>query len=146
MDRHSKYALVATALFCGGVALEVARLLLNAPWPGFSTWISHLVSGAFGSLWALTAVSLWFRHDSIVAARMAWFGSFIAPFVMFLHGLVTHMGGSRFGLGYVLVAALLGLALTRVWDRGERLSTPADAPDHAARSTPGSPDAMGYGV
>jgi hypothetical protein len=146
MDRHSKYALLATALLCGGVALELARLILNAPWPGFSAWISHLVSGAFGTLWALTAVSLWYRHDSIAAARMAWVGSFFAPFVMFLHGLVTYSGGSRLGLGYVLVAALLGLTLTRVWDRGERLSTPAGASDHTAHGTPGSPDAMGYGV
>jgi hypothetical protein len=149
MDRHSKYTLIATCLLSGGAAIETCRLLLNAPWPGFSALISHLVSGAFGTLWGVTAVSLWFRRDSIVAGRVAWVGSFVAPFVMFLHAAVTHMGGSSIGIVYAMVAALLALSLKRVWDRGERLSTTAGTYHRAmdrVRSSPAGQYAIRHGV
>jgi hypothetical protein len=134
MKRHRKYAALAAMLLAVGVATETSRLVLHAPWPGFATWISNLVSVTFGSLWALTALMLLGRNRSRPVAHVAWSCTFVAPLVMLAHGIVTHVAGSSIGVGYVVIAVLLAACLKGAWDRGAQFSSRPDAASAHARS------------
>lgn len=119
MTHHhsSKYQWAALALLGVGVVAELTRVVFNAPWGRFEPLLSHMESGLVAGVFALAAVSLPLRERSAGWARIAWFFSFLAPFTMFAHGVLTlALSHSELGAIYGVAAPILVLLLKRVWD------------------------------
>lgn len=129
VSRHDSYASLAVVLLAIGVAAEAFRLLVpGGTWPGYSPLLSRAVSATFIGAWSVHAVALLARRRHRVFASSAWVLSVLSPFFMVAHAAITRIGGSYLGLAYVPLAAALGFALKRTFDRGARTELPTRNP------------------
>ena len=127
-SRHGRYAYAAAILLGVGALHEAFRLVPGQTWPGFAPGVSRAASLGLILLWTATAVAILLRYRHRVFASAAFTLSVLSPLFMVSHGAITRVGGSLVGLLYLPLAALLGLALKRMLDRGERLRLPTEYP------------------
>jgi len=119
MTHHdsNKYQWAALALLGVGVVAELARVVFGAPWGRLEPILCHLESGLVAGVFALAALSLPLRTRSAGWAKTAWFLSFLAPFTMFVHGvLILALAHTDVGAIYGVAAPILVLLLKRTWD------------------------------
>lgn len=119
MTHHnsSNYQWAALALLGVSVVTELARVVFDVPWGRLEPILSHLESGLVAGVFALAALSLPLRTRSAGWAKLSWFLSFLAPFTMFVHGvIILALAQSDFGAIFGVAAPILVLLLKRTWD------------------------------
>ncbi len=117
--RSGPYALLGTSILLAGVAVETTRLVLQAPWGGWSLWFSNTISTLLSIIWTAAIIGLSVRRKHPKLALTAWLLSVAAPFTMTAHGVFTRLGGVHLGLLYVAGGVLVGFCMKRVWDGSE---------------------------
>jgi hypothetical protein len=127
-SRHDRYAVAGASLLAVGLLVEAFRLMPGHTWPGYAPILSRVVSATLIALFAVTGVSMILRRRHRLFASLAWTLAFLTPLFMVAHAAITRVGGSLFGLGYVLLAAACGFAFHRTLDRGERSALPTNNP------------------
>jgi len=132
-SRHDRYAFAAAAVLAVGVGIEGFRLVGQHTWPGYAPALSRAVSTSFILLFSVTAVSAILRRRHRLLASLAWALAVLCPMFMVAHAAITRVGGSLFGLLYILLAAGVGFFMKRTLDRGERFSLPTRNPGGRVR-------------
>lgn len=128
-NRHDRYAFGALLALALGVLFEGFRLLVPGhTWPGFAPALSRVASASLMLLWAATGTALLLRFRHRFFASVAFTLAVLAPLFMVTHAAITRVGGSPLGLLYLPLAAALGFALKRTFDRGARLRLPTEHP------------------
>lgn len=87
---------LASAIFVALAALEIHHdLIARTPWPGYDVWVNNLVF-LYGPLWLLGAGLVWVERE------LTWLGIVAATLTCLAHGLGVLIGGSYWGLAFLL--------------------------------------------